>query len=85
MEAIDRIREALKAKTRGFRGPGSARQNVEVDPADVVALCDLVAEPDRVVNDLRKGSETACLKTRRRCGVVVYADDAFHLLEKAGG
>lgn len=84
--ALDRLREALKGKTRGWRGKRNARQHAEAWPEDVVAACDLVPEGQRtpVVNDLRAGCAEAARKgDGRKEGVHVQADDLFHLLDLA--
>lgn len=79
--AAARIREAIKDKTRNFRGPNEEREYVELAAGDVATLC--AAAPDQadeVVHAQTKGCGTAP-PTRK---VVIYADDAFHLLDLAG-
>lgn len=103
MTAADRISKALVegGKERGYRSPagrfgpddpGGHKQLVEVECADVIALCktlkksnladkhnDKKGEHSQITRDLQMGSENAPTPT-----VCIYADDAFHLLDKVG-
>lgn len=82
--AVERIKHALDkgGKIKGFRGPEGQRQMVELVARDVVEACDAVADPDEKITVLRRGSAVAANPERL---VVIYADDAFHIVEKANG
>lgn len=91
--AAQRIKQALLDgnKQKGWRGPDHGkrskgglqivqRQHIALTAGDVVEACDSVISQTQIVTDLRQGS--AALPPEAE--VVIYADDAFHLVEQCG-
>lgn len=79
MTAVDVLREMLKDKPNGDRGPKGSKPFAEVTSGVIMEVVALVKEPDRIVNDLRAGNENHAPEVLVYC----YADDLHHLLEKA--
>jgi len=82
-EVVGRIAAALKRSgiPRGYRGPQGELAHVELQALDILDACALVQEPDQVVKDLLQGSS----RGKRERMVVIQMDDAYHLVEAAGG
>lgn len=77
--ARERMTEALKGKTRGFRGPGGERQMVEVRAEDLREVANAHAADDPYAANLARGSAAYRNEPPNRM-IVVQADDLFHLL-----
>ena len=90
--AVERIAAALKDGkfTKGFRGPDHgkkiggvlriARQHIELMAGDVLEACNQCKTKTEIVESQTKGCSAVSPETL----VVIYADDAFHIVEQAG-